>query len=86
MKDVYAIRCECTTNPDFNTAFFAYDTKKECKELGIPEKDWMEYSFSHMFADCSEWTEKVESVVLNPSVQAITITFGKDIVRITKCY
>ena len=86
MKEVYAVRCECNSNPDLDTTFYADEIKKNCKDLGIPEKDWMEYSLSYLFIDCPEWTEKIESVVLSPIVRDITITLGGDVVHIMKRY
>jgi hypothetical protein len=86
MTNVVAICCDCSSNPEFDTTFYACDVKDECNCLGIPENDWIKYALNDLFIDCPEWTDAVKSVIIDLNVRSITLTLGGDVVRITKYY
>ena len=83
--NVTAIKCYCKTNPDFCCAYNATDVKENIKELDdIPDHEWMEYLLSRIFLDCDEWTDEIQSIVLNDAVNEITLILGGDKVTIKK--
>ncbi len=85
--NVTAIKCYCETNPDFAGAWNASDIKEELKDLGdIPENEWMDYLFSHLFGDVKDWTPEIENAVSNNSVHEIGLTLDGHKVTIKKFY
>lgn len=83
---VTAVKCYCTTNPDFCCAYNADDVKENIEELEIPDSEWMEYLLGRIFLDCDEWTTELQNVVVSDVVNEITVTLGNDKVTIKKFY
>lgn len=87
MDAVKAIKCYCASNPDFNGSWNASDIKQELKDLGdIPENEWMEYLFGHIFNDYNDWTSELEHVVVSDTVKDITLKIDNHMVVIKKFY
>lgn len=87
MKDVTELKCVCASNPDLNGRWNAAEVKAECKDLGIPEEDWLEYLLDHLFADyetCGGWTADVQKAFLSSNVISMKLMVGFYAVTLTK--
>lgn len=85
-NDVTEIECKCSDNPDLCGYWKVQDVKDECREVGIPEKDWYEYLFGHLFVDYDGWNADIEKVFMSSNVISLKLMIGFYEVTLTKGY
>ena len=83
-KDITVIECKCSANPDLNGTWYADDMKQTCNEVGIPEDDWIDVLFYHLFSDYDNWTSDIQKVFLSDNVISMKLMVGFYPVTLTK--
>ncbi len=76
MIDVTEIESFCPDNPDLCGIWHEEEVKEECRDLGIPEGDWLEYILDHLFADYDGWTKEVQAAFLASNVISMKLMVG----------
>ena len=84
MIDVTKIESFCPDNPDLCGSWHAEDVKEVCRDLGIPEEDWLEYIFDHLFSDYDGWTKEVQATFLASNVISMKLKVGFYTVTLVK--
>ena len=86
-NDIYGIKCSCNSNIDVNGYWTKNDMQDECRDMGIPEDQWMSYLFSHIFSDYNEWTSEVEDAFIkNDCITQMKLHMGTDHITLEKIF
>ena len=83
---LYAIKCDCSTNPDIDGTYLVKDLEEDCRNLHMPESEWLPYLLGHLLEDYPDWYEELENAFALPQTKQLKLVLSGDSITLTKLY